>query len=506
MTRPATKLYVLPAAAAEDLAWASFGKLRALRAEAGAEQAFILFDCFDRSVQASGRMLLEVGPAFELLTGDGENLTQTAQRQGDFVADFAEGPVKQALADLSGLRRLLRLGAGTLRAERLVLVNAAGKPRCRARLHLLTTEEGGALLVSLQGLPGYDKARDRLRRRIEAAGGRALAETDPAALLFPARPPYVAKPEIEIGPKESAFDIAARIIAAHIPVARANEAGIIADLDTEFLHDYRIALRKIRSVLSLFTGVYAPGRTTALKARFSALMAPTGRLRDLDVYLLEREKYYGLLPDDLQAGLDILFDGFEAERAAEQARLAHHLQSERYAQVIEALAEIFAKHQTLEPGPRASWPARVYARALIWKRYRRLCKSAAGIGPGTSDAEIHQLRIHCKKLRYLMEFFAPVFPARKLGRLIKPLKRLQDALGYFNDTTVQQRSLQALLDGQGAAEDAAPQALEQSVRALIPVLHAQQLEARAEVMRSFAHFHRPRRRATFRKLFKPGKH
>jgi hypothetical protein len=48
----------------------------------------------------------------------------------------------------------------------------------------------------------------------------------------------------------------------------------------------------------------------ALKASFSAMMVPTGRLRDLDVYLLERRQYYGLLPKILHGGLDAMFSMF----------------------------------------------------------------------------------------------------------------------------------------------------------------------------------------------------
>ncbi|MBV5350427.1 CHAD domain-containing protein, partial [bacterium] len=47
-----------------------------------------------------------------------------------------------------------------------------------------------------------------------------------------------------------------RIVRAMLELIAANFAGIVNDLDTEFLHDYRICLRKIRSLLSLVKGVY----------------------------------------------------------------------------------------------------------------------------------------------------------------------------------------------------------------------------------------------------------
>jgi len=501
MTSETCDLLCLPVAAAEELAAAGFGKLAVVRTLGAAEEPFTLYDSFDQALHGSGRLLFERGETVELLAADGGSLSQPGRRAGNFVADLAEGPVRQGLSDLSGLRSLLPLGSGRMRRDLLALVDDEGKTQVRAQLLVLTSEEGGAVLVAPQPLRGYDKALKLLCHAIGKAGGEALDEADLYAWLFPSRRTYAAKPEIPIGPAEAAFDAAADIITAFLPVARANEPGIVADLDTEFLHDYRIALRKIRSVLSLFKGVYEPGQTEALKARFSALMEPTGRLRDLDVYLLEKARYYDLLPESLHGGLDALFGRFAAERGAEQARLAEHLVSKAYAKEMKKLAKLFGKRRKLTRGPRADLPAHDYASALIWKRYRRVCEVAAGIGPDTPDTEIHVLRIHCKKLRYLMEFFGPVFPQKRFKTLLRPLKLLQDNLGLFNDFAVQQRSLSTLLAGLDAA-DPGTLDIAQSVGALIAVLHRRQLDERARVMESFARFNGPETRRTFRELFR----
>ena len=51
------------------------------------------------------------------------------------------------------------------------------------------------------------------------------------------------------------------------------------------------------------------------------------------------------------------------------------------------------------------------------------------------------MRIDAKKLRYLLEFFASLYPKKTLRRLIKELKQFQDILGGFNDMVVQQHHL-----------------------------------------------------------------
>lgn len=506
MTRHKTECLVLPAAAAEGLAADPVGKLRPIPAPAAEPAAFTLMDSFDGTVARRPAMLLELGDRLDYWGADGAALSQTAARQGDFVADLADGPVKEALRGVPALRSLMPVGSGTLETTRVAYVDDEAKTQARARLHLLTGEGGGRVAVAtVEGLRGYDKAFAQVADALRARGGAPMGARAVIPLLFPDHAPYDAKPDIPIGPEDAAFDVASDIIAAHLGVARRNEAGMVADLDTEFLHDYRVALRKIRSVLSLFRGVYSEAQTQALKARFSALMAPTGRLRDLDVYLLEREGVYALLPESLHGGLDRMFAMFAEERAAEHARLVRHLRSAAYETEIAKLEKLFARRRKLARGPAADRPAHAFASRLIWKRYRRICRIAAAIDADTPDAEVHELRIHCKKLRYLMEFFAPAFPRQACKRLIKALKRLQTTLGDFNDHAVQQESLTAFLAGLDPKDHDRNLDLAQSVGALIAVLHQRQLEARARVVSSFAEFNSPETQASFRELFHAGK-
>jgi len=451
-------------------------------------------------------LLIEAGTGFELLAPDGHVLCQPSKRKGAFVADFPDGPVKRGLADLSPLRSLLPVGSGRMRRGQLVVLDDDQKTHCRAHLRILTdTGSEGAAIVTLQGLRGYDDSLAVLRTHIEAFGATVPGQGGLCAVLFPGQNAYDAKPGIAIAPDDTAFEAATDIIASYIPVARANEAGIIADHDTEFLHDYRIALRKIRSILSQFKGVYADKQTAELKARFSALMAPTGRLRDLDVYLLEKQNFADFLPATLQGGLDSMFTLFAQERRAEQAGLAAHLQSKDYLKEISSLAKLFDKRKKLHPGPRAKLGAHEYACALIWDRYRKIRKSAARIGPDTDDAEVHRLRIHCKKLRYLMEFFGPLFPKPEFKALLKPLKRLQDNLGLFNDYAVQQVSLQGFIRQRESGPESVSLEVAQSVGALTAVLHRRQIEERAKVVENFAQFNSTSTQQTFRDLFRAGR-
>ncbi len=162
---------------------------------------------------------------------------------------------------------------------------------------------------------------------------------------------------------------------------------------------------------------------------------------------------------------------------------------------------LFSGTADLQEGPNADRTAYLYARELIWKRYRKVCKIARAIDSTTPDTEVHELRIHCKKLRYLMEFFSPMFPAKTIKDLIKALKVLQDNLGLFNDYSVQQESLQTFITEHTSKDSKQNLSIAKSVGALIAMLYQKQLAERAKVISNFELFDSLTTQQQFQKLF-----
>lgn len=480
------------------------GTLKTLEIQDPGSTGFELLDNSIGSVSASDSALVRIGSTLKLLKNDGSFLEQDAPGAVRFAADLGDGPVRQALAGLPPLRSLQVVFAGPLIDQAFALVDDEGKTHCRIQLQKVLGDDGTAIatLATVRGLRGYDKAFNAVVAGLTSSDGRT---DEPLGALYsrlvPDRQSYNPKPEIDVSKNEPAFETANEIIATYINTARQNEQGVVEDRDTEYLHDYRVCLRKVRSVVSLFKGVYAEEQTAELKQVFSELMNPTGRLRDLDVYLLERQHYYDLLPETLHPGLTAMFRSFERERARQLKKLSAHLTGTSYQTEIGYLQRLFAGSDGLRKGTSADRSAYDYACELIWKRYRKVCKIAREIGAHTDDEEVHELRIHCKKLRYLMEFFAPVFHKADFKFLIKPLKELQDNLGLFNDYSVQQVSLQDFLTANATRGRPQDVAIAQSIGALTVVLHQRQTDERARVVSSFAHFDSPAVQSKFRELF-----
>ena len=140
------------------------------------------------------------------------------------------------------------------------------------------------------------------------------------------------------------------------------------------------------------------------------------------------------------------------------------------------------------------------ARQCIYKRYRRIVRDGQYILKHMEDELLHELRLQCKKLRYLLEFFACLFPRKKMRRLIKQLKVLQENLGEFTDYAVQQEWLLDMAQQLPESDPRTRQALVAS-GALIENLERRQTSVKAEFAKVFGRFAAPRNQQTYKELF-----
>jgi CHAD domain-containing protein len=142
----------------------------------------------------------------------------------------------------------------------------------------------------------------------------------------------------------------------------------------------------------------------------------------------------------------------------------------------------------------------VVACERIWRLYQRAVSEGRAIGPDTPAEALHELRKSCKKLRYLMEFFQSLFPARRIRSPIGALKTLQENLGNFQDYAVQIATLKRF-GHQMAAEGNAPPDTLLAMGMLIEELERRQQAARAEFTDRFGKFDSHGNHAHYRRLF-----
>lgn len=419
-----------------------------------------------------------------------------------FKGDISDPALLAAMGSVPKLRRLSPSFAFRQVRSRGALLDDNDKTCARLLAWTVSAEHGGGTVIQLRPLRGYDRELALLSDALQGLG--ASPDTTVASLFAQLGyhgHGYVANRPVELHSGTTVLAATTGMIRNNLTIARANEQGIIDDVDTEHLHDYRVSLRRVRSIISLLKGAYREDVQQSLKERFSALMRNTNRLRDLDVYLLDRASYYPLLPPALHEGLDQIFAAFQQERDDEWRTLARRFRSKAYRRNIAELEDDFARDDALPGGPMATEPVLDYAKALIAKRYRKVCKIALGIDADTPDHTVHALRLQCKKLRYLLDFFTPLFDEATIKHLIASLKQLQDNLGRFNDYSVQQQALQAFLDDRLQRKAPVSPRMIEAVGALVAIKHQLQLQERALVMEKFAGFHSAETEELFNTVF-----
>lgn len=388
------------------------------------------------------------------------------------ASDFPTGPFGEAIGAVIKMRRLLPqievrqwgdelsvLAGGREIAARIVIVRRA------ARRVGSDTERRLHTLVRLYPMPGYDRAAENLTEALERVSEAEPSETselDHALAAFGQRAAdYSSKIKAALDPGSSAVDATREILADLLDTMMVNEDGTRRDLDSEFLHDFRVAVRRTRSALGQIKGVFRRESINPFRNEFSWLGTLTGPTRDLDVYLLKLPEYQGGLSEATRVDLRPLADFLHVRQKQEQAKVQRGLRSRRYRELTDRW-RAFLNGDDHE-GERAQQLVLEVASRCIRRAHKRVIRKGSAITPESPTSKLHRLRIDCKKLRYLLEFFRSLYPAEEIGGLVSALKRLQDNLGDFNDYGVHQQMLTGFaqeMESEGLAEARTLEAME----------------------------------------------
>lgn len=468
------------------------------------------FDTFDWRLFHKGLMLVRRGRWVSLRHIDDErNVVQLKSRrslQGVHWWDLPPGPLRDALKGALSVRALLPKARVDQRSQVFDIRNGDQKTVLRATLVRVDAAPGDPVqLIQLTGIRGYHDQYTAFRNRLTASAPVTPAASPYETALHSAgqRPgDYSSKLDLQLELQATGAQAAQAILRHLSATLRANEPGLRADWDTEFLHDYRVAVRRTRSALTQIKGVFEPQRRASFADAFRDLGRATGPLRDLDVYLLAQDEYRALLPRVLQPGASPLFDHLKIRRRRALRDMIEILDSEKYEALKRDWAAFVDDGIGSDMGPDAALPAIDLARRHIFKRYQRMIKRGRSIGTAAPDAELHRLRIDCKKLRYLLEFFGSLFARDTIDTLVRHLKKLQSNLGAINDLSVQQAELLRFVD-EVLTRSRRPnrQLAVAATGGLIARLHERQQTVRGEFHELFARFAGPEQARLYRELF-----
>jgi CHAD domain-containing protein len=465
------------------------------------------------------------------------------------LADLANGPVGDRIGGLIAPRALVPVVTTNTVTTGYRLLNSDDKIVARLLVERSTVPAAAGALaprLTITEVRGYQGQARRAARLVAAVHGLGpVAEplfADSLRALGRRPGDYSNKVDADITAAMPAAGAAAAILLRLLDTVEVNVPGVLADTDTEFLHDLRVSVRRTRSALKLLGDVL--GLPAAELDRYAADFKWVGDLttptRDLDVHLLDFDGTASALaaakPDDLEP-----FRAYLQQRRHREFRaLVRGLRSPRFVTLLQGWrAALVTVRDDNQPGPtgagrarsgqstkaagavkavgahkagksaladkaasagklaraaraaRASRAAREPAGLLAAERTRvtfaKVAKRGALINSDTPAEALHDLRKRCKELRYALEFFAPLHDPAGYAKVVGDLKRLQDCLGDFQDTEVQVGEIRMLAGAMLAAAEA-PAVTLLAMGEVTAGLAVRQRAARADFERRFAAF------------------
>jgi CHAD domain-containing protein len=475
-------------------------------------KSFAIYDTFDWRLFNKSLVLYKSGnnlvlrKLFESTTMHSVEITSPPV----FIWDFPDSELKEQLAPIIKMRALLELAEVYSRAVPYRILNQDEKtvvrlvyeeirPSCDNDTSALTT------YFWLEPIKGYPKHSQNLSKRLEEAGFTAGKREDVyfKALEVVDKKPgnYSTKLNIQLDPDMRSDEATKIILRFLLEIIRTNEAHLEKDLDTEFLHDFRVAIRRTRSALGQIKNVFPAQTTDRFQKDFASLGKKTNQLRDVDVYLLNEFTYREMLPAVLRDDIDPLFDHLREKRSKAFQEVISSLDSRKYKQILQDW-DVFLNEprQDSPAASNADLPIIDLARKRVYKKYRRTVKDGSLILENTKDEMLHLLRIECKKLRYLLEFFSSLFPRKKIGVLIEQLKKLQDNLGDFNDFCVQEEYLLNIAAELAKTDEKSKKTLV-AIGSLIGTLDREKQTVKDAFAKTFTAYASPANERLFRELF-----
>lgn len=211
-----------------------------------------------------------------------------------------------------------------------------------------------------------------------------------------------------------------------------NEAGAVHGSDPEYVHQARVAIRRLRSAFRLFAPVLGADFIAVYSPRWREVATALGGARDWDVFLSETmpplEEVF-----DGHAGLAQLRCYGEAARDRAQSAARAALTREEYSRLLLAFgAALFRVEPPTIEGEASQRKLRKFVQTSLQKRAATIEK-LMNVDVKMDAEHRHLLRIAFKKLRYAIEFFAPLLPKKSLAAYQGSLTTIQDLLGVLND-------------------------------------------------------------------------
>jgi CHAD domain-containing protein len=291
------------------------------------------------------------------------------------------------------------------------------------------------------------------------------------------RPEAPARRRVTLSPAETVADAARKAIAFGAESLLRNQNAAESG-EAEPLHQLRVATRRLRASVELFSKVIYASQLKFLRRDLPWLGAQAGTVRECDVTSDLIAMRADRIDPDLKAAIGPMITALDERRKTEHAKLYELLASKRYRGLLAKLSRPAIKKVG------ADRRLGIVAAQLIRPASRGASRLGEKIADDAPALLFHKLRVRIKRLRYDLEMMASL-GAKRHKRTVKRLEELQELLGLYHDTTVATEWLMSY-----AETSAAPPRTMLAAGALIQSLASREKKLRRQGMRAWRRFER----------------
>lgn len=312
------------------------------------------------------------------------------------------------------------------------------EPICEIELELKNGNKGHLFELAIQLQAQFPLAIENISK-----AQRAYA-------YFRSQPPKLIKAEqIRLSSKASADTTLKQIVETCLMQLQGNQDMVLYGHDIEGVHQMRIAIRRLRAALKIFSRILHRESAETIIKDLAWINNLLGNARDLDVFITQTlPPILAQMPN--QPSLALLAKQARQAKKSAYLDVQKALTSQRYQHLLLSMGDWLENQAQQNQKIKQPTIAEI-AQAMLSKRFEQLEKSGRQLEQASAEKR-HRTRIAAKKLRYLAEFFASLYPTKKTKLFLKGLSQVQDQLGNMNDINVTSSLLDKLINEKPSKE------------------------------------------------------
>lgn len=250
-----------------------------------------------------------------------------------------------------------------------------------------------------------------------------------------------------LAPASTAEEALAEIVLGGVEHLRGNQRCVLERSHEEGIHQMRVAVRRLRSALALYERFIPDEQRVYLTGEMKWLIGELGPARDWDVFCGEvMAPVIGQITEEPR--LTELSEHVERHRDGAYGRAQEAVGAQRYIGLVLLLNSWAEGRGWREGSPDRTAAIAVKATDVAHELLHNIYEGLLEAGSGFEDLDAeqrHKVRIQLKQLRYATEFFATLYPKRRVTPYLEAMKSLQDQLGASNDVEVAGKLLQRVV-------------------------------------------------------------